>query len=144
VDGLLLDLQQSGLGQAMRSSRWLYPAVNTAHILGLALMFGSLVVLHLRTLGLSRGPELASLDRLVTPIAATGLALAIASGAAMFSTDAVKYAASTLFVTKMALVAAGILNVAWLKRQRAAKPAALVSLIVWVAVIVCGRLLGYT
>lgn len=143
MDGLLLDLQQSGLGQAMRSSRWLYPAVNTAHILGLALMFGSLVVLHLRTLGLSRGPELASLDRLVTPIAATGLALAIASGAAMFSTDAVKYAASTLFVTKMALVAAGILNVAWLKRQRAAKPAALVSLIVWVAVIVCGRLLGY-
>ncbi len=144
MDGLLLDLQQSGLGQAMRSSRWLYPAVNTAHILGLALMFGSLVVLHLRTLGLSRGPDLASLDRLVTPIAATGLALAIASGAAMFSTDAVKYAASTLFVTKMALVAAGILNVAWLKRQRAAKPAALVSLIVWVAVIVCGRLLGYT
>jgi hypothetical protein len=144
VDGLLLDLQQSGLGQAMRSSRWLYPAVNTAHILGLALMFGSLVVLHLRTLALSRGPDLASLDRLVTPIAATGLALAIASGAAMFSTDAVKYAASTLLVTKMALVAAGILNVAWLKRQRAAKPAALVSLIVWVAVIVCGRLLGYT
>ena len=144
MDGLLLDLQQSGLGQAMRSSRWLYPAVNTAHILGLALMFGSLVVLHLRTLALSRGPDLASLDRLVTPIAATGLALAIASGAAMFSTDAVKYAASTLFVTKMALVAAGILNVAWLKRQRAAKPAALVSLIVWVAVIVCGRLLGYT
>lgn len=144
MDGLLLDLQQSGLGQAMRSSRWLYPAVNTAHILGLALMFGSLVVLHLRTLALSRGPDLASLDRLVTPIAATGLALAITSGAAMFSTDAVKYAASTLFVTKMALVAAGILNVAWLKRQRAAKPAALVSLIVWVAVIVCGRLLGYT
>ena len=143
MDGLLLDLQQSGLGQAMRSWRWLYPAVNTAHILGLALMFGSLVVLHLRTLALSRGPDLASLDRLVTPIAATGLALAITSGAAMFSTDAVKYAASTLFVTKMALVAAGILNVAWLKRQRAAKPAALVSLIVWVAVIVCGRLLGY-
>ena len=143
MDGLLVDLKQSGLGQAMRSSRWLYPAVNTAHILGLALMFGSLVVLHLRTLGLSHGPDLASLDRLVTPVAAAGLVLAIASGAAMFTTDAVKYAGSTLFLAKMALAAAGILNVVWLKRKGAAKPAALISLIMWTAVIVCGRLLGY-
>ena len=144
MDGLLLELQQSGLAQAMRSARWLYPAVNTAHIFGLALLFGSLVVLHVRTLEWSRGPDNAALDRLVTPIAAAGLLLAMASGAAMFSTDAVKYAGSTLFLAKMGLVAAGIVNVAWLKRKRAARPAALISLTVWAAVIIFGRLLGYT
>ena len=143
MDYVLLALQQSELAQAMRQARWLYPAVNTAHILGIALLFGSLAALHLRTLGLMRGPDVAALDSLVTPIAASGLGLAVLSGAAMFTTDAVKYAASTLFLAKMALVAAGFLNAIWLKRKRAARPAALVSLSVWTAAIICGRLTGY-
>jgi hypothetical protein len=144
VNELLLALQQSDLAQAMRQARWLYPAVNTAHIFGIALLFGSLVTLHLRTLGLMRGPDASSLERLVTPVAASGLLLAAASGAAMFTTDAVKYADSSLFLAKMGLIAAALLNVAWLKRKRAARPAALVSLAVWSAAIVCGRLIGYT
>lgn len=144
MNELLLALQQSDLAQAMRQMRWLYPAVNTAHILGIALLFGSLVTLHLRTLALVRGPDAASLERLVTPVAATGLLLAVASGAAMFTTDAVKYAGSSLFLAKMALLAAGLANVVWLKRKKAARPAALVSLMVWTAAIICGRLIGYT
>lgn len=140
---LLLALQQSDLAQAMRQARWLYPAVNTAHIFGIALLFGSLAALHLRTLGLLRGPDAASIERLVTPVAASGLLLAAASGAAMFTTDAVKYAGSSLFVAKMALIAIALLNVMWLKRKRAARPAALISLAVWSAAIICGRLIGY-
>jgi hypothetical protein len=144
VNELLLALQQSELAQAMRQARWLYPAVNTAHIFGIALLFGSLVTLHLRTLALVRGPDAATLERLVTPIAASGFLLAAASGAAMFTTDAVKYAGSSLFLAKMALLALGLVNVIWLKRKRAARPAALVSLTVWSAAIVCGRLIGYS
>lgn len=144
MNELLLGLQQSDLAQAMRQARWLYPAVNTAHIFGIAMLFGSLVTLHLRTLGLSRGPDATQLERLVTPIAATGFVLAAASGAAMFTTDAVKYAGSTLFLAKMGLIAVALLNVIWLKRKRAAAPAALVSLSAWTAAIVCGRLIGYS
>ncbi len=144
MNELLLALQQSELAQAMRQARWLYPAVNTAHIFGIALLFGSLVTLHLRTLALVRGPDAATLERLVTPIAASGFLLAAASGAAMFTTDAVKYAGSSLFLAKMALLALGLVNVIWLKRKRAARPAALVSLTVWSAAIICGRLIGYS
>jgi hypothetical protein len=144
VEALLLGVQQSELAQAMRQARWLYPAVNTAHIFGIALLFGSLVTLHLRSLGVLRGPDAVQLERLVTPVAATGFVLAAVSGAAMFTTDAVKYAGSSLFLTKMALIAAALLNVAWLKRKRAATPAALVSLSVWTAAIICGRLIGYS
>lgn len=144
MNELLLALQQSELAQAMRQARWLYPAVNTAHIFGIALLFGSLVTLHLRTLALVRGPEAATLERLVTPVAASGFLLAAASGAAMFTTDAVKYAGSSLFLAKMALLALGLVNVIWLKRKRAARPAALVSLTVWSAAIICGRLIGYS
>lgn len=144
MEALLLGVQQSELAQAMRQARWLYPAVNTAHIFGIALLFGSLVTLHLRSLGVLRGPDAVQLERLVTPVAATGFVLAAVSGAAMFTTDAVKYAGSSLFLTKMALIAAALLNVAWLKRKRAATPAALVSLSVWTAAIICGRLIGYS
>jgi hypothetical protein len=144
VEALLLGVQQSELAQAMRQARWLYPAVNTAHIFGIALLFGSLVTLHLRSLGVLRGPDAVQFERLVTPVAATGFVLAAVSGAAMFTTDAVKYAGSSLFLTKMALIAAALLNVAWLKRKRAATPAALVSLSVWTAAIICGRLIGYS
>jgi hypothetical protein len=144
VDVALLALQQSELAQAMRQARWLYPAVNTAHILALAALYGSLVVLHLRALGLMPGPDVSALDRLVTPVAAAGLVMAALSGAAMFTTDAVKYAGATLFLLKMALIGAALVNVVWLKRKKAARPAALVSLLLWTAVIVCGRLIGYT
>ena len=47
-------LEASQLGWAMRESPWLYPAVEIAHIAGSALLFGSIVVLDLRLLGLSR------------------------------------------------------------------------------------------
>lgn len=144
LDTLLGELQGSGLAQAMRQARWLYPAVNTAHILGLATLYGSLVVLHLRAPADAAGATAAGLDKLVTPVAASGFAIAVVSGLLMFTTDAVKYAGSSLFLIKMALILAGLVNVAWLKRKRAARPAALISLSVWTAVIICGRLIGYT
>lgn len=144
LDVLLGELQASGLAQAMRQARWLYPAVNTAHILGLATLYGSLVVLHLRAPVDAAGATAPGLDKLVTPVAASGFAIAVVSGLLMFTTDAVKYAGSSLFLIKMALIFAGLVNVAWLKRKRAARPAALVSLLVWTAVIICGRLIGYT
>lgn len=144
LDTLLGELQGSGLAQAMRQARWLYPAVNTAHILGLATLYGSMVVLHLRAPADAAGATAAGLDKLVTPVAASGFAIAVVSGVLMFTTDAVKYAGSSLFIIKMALILAGLVNVAWLKRKRAARPAALISLSVWTAVIICGRLIGYT
>lgn len=144
MEALLGELQASALAQAMRQARWLYPAINTAHIIGLATLYGSLFMLHLRTLGLIRGPDASALDRLVMPVAATGFALAAVSGGLMFTTDAVKYAGSSLFLLKMALIVVGLINIVWHKRKKAAAPAALVSLLIWTAVIICGRLIGYT
>jgi hypothetical protein len=44
----------------------------------------------------------------------------------------------------MGLIAVALMNVIWLKRKRAAAPAAHVSLSAWTAAIVCGRLIGYS
>ena len=65
VDGKTIELQLTParplgasrpqrLGQAMRQWLWLYPAVETAHIVGIGLLFGSIAVLDLRLLGLSQ------------------------------------------------------------------------------------------
>ena len=47
-------IEMSALGQAMRQWLWLYPAVETVHLVGVALLFGSIAVFDLRLLGLSR------------------------------------------------------------------------------------------
>ena len=44
-------LEGSSLGQAMQQWLWLYPSVEVVHLVGIALLFGSIVVLDLRLLG---------------------------------------------------------------------------------------------
>ena len=52
--GALGALEGSGLGQAMRQWLWLYPSVETMHLVGIGLLFGSIAVFDLRLLGFSR------------------------------------------------------------------------------------------
>ena len=51
---LLVSLEQSNLGAAMRESMWLYPAVEILHIFGFILLVGSIIGFDLRLLGLHR------------------------------------------------------------------------------------------
>ena len=84
MEHLLLDLEQSGLGTAMRTWRWLYPIVNTVHIAGIALLFGSVVSLDLRYLGLWKSVELTGLVRVLVPMALVGFGLACTAGGLLF------------------------------------------------------------
>ncbi len=142
MDTLLTGLEQSDLAHAMRFWRWLYPAVNTLHILGISLLFGAIVPLDLKLLGLWQSTDEATLRRVLTPVAMTGLALAICAGALLFTTDATKYASLPLFQLKIGLVALAVANSIWLAQKRAAA-AALISLCLWVGAIISGRFIGY-
>lgn len=144
---------------ALRASRWVYPLVNTAHIVGLALLLGAIAPLDLRLLGLWRGVPLHLLARVLQPVAAAGLALAVTAGLLMFAVSATKYAALPLFLVKLALLAAAVVNAVLLRRHPdwvlarvpglAAEPgprlkaAAAFSLVLWVSIILCGRFLAY-
>ena len=57
------------------SGPWTYAAVNVLHLLGVAALFGSILVIDLRLLGLGRRVPLASLPTATTPITVTGLVL---------------------------------------------------------------------
>ncbi|HVF93918.1 MAG TPA: hypothetical protein VM900_06360 [Sphingomonas sp.] len=154
LDSALVALEQAPAIAALRTSTLAYPLVNAAHVIGLALLFGGIVPLDLRLLGWRRGAaSVDTLAALVLPVAIAGLVLAIAAGALMFATDARAYAGSTLFRAKMLLLAAAIANAAALRRIDWRGPgersprialAAGASLALWLAVIVLGRLLGYS
>jgi hypothetical protein len=48
---LLIDLEASGLGLAIRQSVWAYPAANVAHVVGVVLFGGAIAVMDLTLLG---------------------------------------------------------------------------------------------
>jgi len=102
---------------ALRASRWIYPLVNTAHIVGITLLVGAIAPLDLRLLGLWRGVPLHLLARVLQPVAVAGLLLAAAAGLSMFAVGAVKYAAMPVFLVKLALIAAALANAVLLRRH---------------------------
>jgi hypothetical protein len=152
-------IEASGLGQAMRQSLWLYPIVEIVHLVGLALLFGSIVVLDLRLLGMGRGLSVRGLAAHVLPWTAASFVLIVPSGLAMFVAHASDFIGNPVFVLKMGLIFAAGINAAvfhttvfrdnagWdanAATPTAARVAAALSLLFWISVIACGRLLAYT
>jgi hypothetical protein len=134
-------LQGSALAQHLRASRWTYPLVNSGHLLGIALLVGAVVPMDLRALNLVRGPDLTSLRR----FAVAGLLLAMVCGALLFIASADDYLQSGWFQAKMSLLALAVANALWHLRTRPLPArAALLSLILWPAILLAGRMIGYS
>src|SRR5579862_1496984 len=85
-------LQGSALGHAMRESGvWTYGIVNLIHILGVASLFGSVLVLDLRLVGFWREIKLPSISEPTVTIATTGFVIAVLSGVCLLATKATEY-----------------------------------------------------
>ena len=160
--GALGALEASGLGQAMRQWLWLYPSVEIVHIVGIGLLFGSIAVLDLRLLGFSRTFSVRRLSSHVLPWTAASFILIVPSGFMMFTAHASEFIESEVFVLKMLLILAAGVNAAlfhtitfrtadvWdteemrrLPPPPSARAAGAISLLLWISVIACGRLLAY-
>lgn len=156
--GWLEALENSGLSAAMQSSLWLYPAVETVHLLGLAALVGCAVAFDLRLLGVSRHLPARAAARHLLWCARGGFVLAAISGFLLFTSDPVTLAANPAFRWKLALIAVAGLNALrfhigpfrtaddW--GQGGAVPlsariAAVVSLGAWAAAVTAGRLIAY-
>ncbi len=143
MNELAVALEATQVAQFLKVSRWVYPLVNTGHVLGLALLIGAIVPMDLRLL--RGGAEATWLRR----YAAAGLALAVSCGALLFLTQATDYVTNGWFRAKMLLLAAALVNVAAHPRLAALtetrrRLAATVSLALWPAVLICGRMIGYS
>src|ERR1700688_3864153 len=149
-------LQFSALGHAMRESGvWTYGVVNLVHILGVASLFGSVLVLDLRLLGFWRKVTLAAISEPTVQIATTGFVIAVLSGVCLLATKATEYVSNPFIYIKFPVIGLGLLNVVVLKSSPAWKQHKLrelssreqsklaviggISLFCWLTAITAGR-----
>ena len=160
VAGFLKWLQGTGLAAGIRDSLFLFPLLESTHVMGLALVFGTIAVVDLRLLGIASAER--SFQRIASDVLRwtwAGFALTALTGALMFTTNAVVYFNNFYFRTKMALLALAGLNMLvfeltagrtirrWDEAPMAppiGRVVATLSLVLWVAVIFAGRIIGFT
>ena len=151
-----LALEHSGLAQTLREAVWLYPAANVTHVVAIALLLGSIAVYDLRVLGFSNEIPADRLARLALPVAIGALAVAAPTGILLFIAEATAYLRNPVFLIKLALIAAALVNIVVLHRGAfrgikqwgpnpppSAQLAAGLSLLLWLAVVASGRLIAY-
>lgn len=155
----LLDaLEEGSFAAAMRDSIWLYPAVQTMHIIGFVILVGAVIMFDLRVLGVSKRVPVRMLAHHLLPWAVAALVLIVPTGFLMFSADATSLITNRAFVVKMVLLILAATNAAafhlgalrnverWdlgVAAPPIARLHAAVSLIVWLGVITCGRMIAY-
>ena len=142
------------------SGPWTYAIVNVAHILGVSTLFGSVLVLDLRLLGVwSRRVRIADLSAPVMAVAMPAFLVAIVTGAALLATKATAYVDNPFLIIKFPAIALGMLNAGILNMTpawreigvRALRPGERrqlavmggISLVSWLTAVTAGRMIGY-
>jgi hypothetical protein len=152
-------LEQSWVGGAVRESLWLFPAIETVHLLGMAALVGTVTVVDLRLLGwVMRRERVSALMGRWLPWAWAGFAGQVVPGGVLFSSEAVKVCGNPAFRLKMVLILlAGVhaLIFHWtVGRDMAtwdanmvlparAKIAGGISILLWVGIVAAGRFIGF-
>jgi hypothetical protein len=157
---VLVWLRDSPLGEAMRNSGvWTYGVVNLAHILGVASLFGAVLILDFRLLGAWKRVPVAVISAVAVPIATAGFFVAAIAGVFMISTNATDYAGNPFLLIKFPAIALALVNAAILNRQTAWRQRRTrefspdeqrklawmggISLACWLTAIGAGRMIGY-
>jgi hypothetical protein len=154
----LVALEQSALGTAIRESTWAYPIANVGHILALTLFVSSVAIMDLRILGAFAGTTPARVIYPARWVAMLGFTLMAITGLTLFTAEASHVSMNRVFQLKAALISLGLTNafviagpalakVADLPPNAAlpsrARVAAIISLMIWITVAACGRLIAY-
>jgi hypothetical protein len=142
------------LASYIRSSRTAYATVNAVHIVGMSLLVGAIVSSDLRTAGLCKVDRWREGLETCMLVAAFGLALAMISGAMLFSVRGGTYIADPAFQIKALLLAAGLVNVfafrwamarrKWVAPSKTMRLSAISSMLIWTSAIFAGRWIAFT
>lgn len=143
----------------LRTNAIAYPLVESLHLVSIALLFGSVVVVDMRILGLSRNLSLRQLARHALPWTVLAFLGAAATGSLLFLAHAADLIGNRVFMAKLALISLAGTNAvmfhtgpyvnvaAWdmgLPAPLSARVMAAASLLIWIAVIFCGRWIAYS
>lgn len=135
---------------ALGSHPWAYPMLEVVHILGIALLLGNLTLLELRVFGWAPALPVQPLAHLSLSLAMMGFALAAASGLLMFATQAAELLGNRAFTAKMLLLMLAACNAGWFHARHSldrldatARVLMVLSSVLWLLVLTCGRWIGY-
>jgi len=153
-------LKATPLSQAISGSDTLFPLLECVHVLAVVIVVGAIAIVDLRLLGLrARGRDIQELLNQFVPVTLGAFGIGFGAGALMFIAKPDTYLANAFFLAKMGLLTlAGANAVAFhlifsrtLARTTAgvaaplpARLSGLFSLSVWIAIIACGRWIGFT
>ena len=153
LDQLLTVVQGSDLATALRFSRWGNEAINATHVLGIALLVGSIILLDLRLMGFWSSVPREPLIRVLVLVVVLGLAIAIIGGLRLVSVHAVEYAALGGFQLKLLLILIGatsavMMHIAhgrWLHTSNErCFTKSLLSMVCWHGTLIAGRMIAFS
>ena len=152
-------LDQTPMSQTIQTVNWILPAVQTVHILAIAAVMGSVLMIHLRLVGaLGRDQPLPRFSTRFLPVIWWVLPVLLASGSIMIIGEPLRSLENPIFQLKMCLVLAAIAitlgfqiplgkdHSFWessVGRRRASWLLAVLSLVIWVGIVFAGRWIAY-
>jgi len=158
LDTWLIWLESTSIAVSLRESIWVYPAVEIVHIVGFAVLVGAAVMYDLRLIGLSGMIPVTDATQHLSVSARLSFLAVLPSGILLFMVDATSLAFNSAFQLKLILIVAAIANAAvfhmftfksvdtWnhnISTPLSAKLAGIISIILWITIISCGRLIAY-
>jgi hypothetical protein len=159
LDSTFVWLHDTAFGTVVRESTWAEPVLETVHVLTLTVFLGFVIVLDLRLLDVvMRRTPVSTVFRQINPWLFAAFAVMLTTGVSLFAGDPVLFYETIFFKLKMIFLLAAALNVVvfnvTLGRRltqwdvlpatpRGAKITGLLSLILWVSVVACGRGIAY-
>ena len=153
-------LESTPVATAVRESTWLFPTIETLHVLSIVLVVGTIMIVDLRLINVAgRRRGVSELMNEVLPFTWGAFACAVVTGSLLFSSSALKYSHSATFKFKMVMLLTAGINMAvfhlgsyrkvhlWDRdamTPNGARIAGGVSLAIWVTVVALGRWTGFT
>jgi hypothetical protein len=163
IAALLDNIEGWWISAAMRGelpgTEWLFPIIETLHVMAFTIVFGSIAMVDLRLLGISsRDSVVSRLSNEVLPFTWTAWCLAAVFGTLMFMAKAHTYAGNLEFRLKFLCMGLAALNMlvfhfgayrhvaSWDSGEPpiSAKAAGALSLTLWIGVVFFGRWVGFT
>ena len=160
ISTFLASLESSGIATGIRNSLYVFPLIESTHVFGLAMVFGTIAIIDLRLLGVASTRR--SFRKMASDILKwtwAAFAVTAVTGALMFITNAGVYYHNFFFRTKMVMLALAGINMLvfeltagrsihrWDKAPSApmmGRTTAVLSLVIWISIIFLGRWIGFT
>jgi len=160
LTSLWQSLEASAVGAYIAGSEWAFPLIETTHVIALVTVFGSIVFMDLRMIGLvSRDSAITAISRETLPFTWVAFLVAAITGSILFVSKATSYMVNPWFLAKMCLIALAGLNMmlfhflTWKSVKNwdtapvipfSVKLAGGLSLTLWLIILFCGRMIGFT